>query len=81
MYQFQILVGKRELLIDLMYTRGNVLGFGSKCPRGAVIRAARLIHISTTMVFLDEADDLSHQRVFKYQFSKSHPKFIELESQ
>lgn len=33
------------------------------------------------MVFLDEADDMSHQGVFKYQFSKSHPKFIELESQ
>lgn len=65
MSQFQIPAGERQFLIDLVGT-GVASGVcGSKCPRGAMNRAGRLVPITTMSVFPGEAEDPSHQGVLK----------------
>lgn len=55
---------------------------GSKCPRDAVNRAGRWVSVSATSGFPDEADCLSHGRVFKIPVTwQSHSKSTESESQ
>lgn len=65
MFEFQILVGERQFLIDLVGI-GVVFGVcGSKCLRGVTNRVGRLVFIIIMLVFLGEVEDSSYQGVLK----------------